>query len=281
MRHISDLNLPDELRIDSSVRITDGETNDVFRCTGEYRKHPLTAFVKANKHAKLSLNNEADILRKLERTGVPVPEVIWYGGEDNDVLVIKAVPGEMIWEYIDPRRKHFDRDKVLPYLRAYGECLATIHNLDIPWPEQKRPRLYGLLGEEEVSEERFRELVSWLRANADITPGRVFSHGDFNTGSVLFHDDAITGVIDWEFAGTGWREYELAWALRARLDFLNTETERQALLEGYRQRTDFNEEALRWCEVLNYLHFAYWGRESGSKYTEFALGRAEDLAGLI
>ncbi len=87
-------------------------------------------------------------------------------------------------------------------------------------------------------------------------------------------------MIDWEFAGSGWREYDLAWALRARLDFLNSESERDALLNGYKQHATYNEDALRWCETLNYLHFAYWNRESESEYTMFALERAMERAEL-
>ena len=104
-------------------------------------------------------------------------------------------------------------------------------------------------------------------------------HGDFNTASVLFSDASISGVIDWEFAGMGWREYDLAWALRARTVFLNTREEREAILKGYRLHASFDATYLRWCEVLNYLHFAYWARERESEYASFALEKARDLAG--
>ena len=84
-------------------------------------------------------------------------------------------------------------------------------------------------------------------------------------------------MIDWEFAGMGWREYDLAWALRARTVFLNTPEEREALLNGYRSHASFDGHVLRWCEVLNYLHFAYWARERRSEYASFALDRAREI----
>jgi aminoglycoside phosphotransferase len=328
------IDLPDGFRIDSAAEIVEGETNHVFFCEGEFRGRTGSAYVKASKHPQLNLSNENAVLSVLKNSGIPVPEVIWYGGERNDVLVVEALPGKLIWDYIDPRRKLYAsslsdfgnfgcksarfgpdsvgflsnsgamlrksdkilsqtdrifatkpkvrqaaRDKALLYLRAYGECLARIHNLTIPWTSQKRLRLYNLIGEEEVDDERFRQLVSWLQQNKVNSTSDVFVHGDYNTASVLFHNDAISGVIDWEFAGSGWREYELAWALRARLSFLNTEPERQAILDGYLRYSTYDEKSLRWCEVLNYLHFAYWGIKRGSDYTPFALDRAEKLAG--
>jgi len=280
MKQLADIDLPDELRIDSLVRNVDGDTNDVFFCKGDFDGRASRAYIKVSKHPQSSLANEQAVLTELKKTGVPVPEVIWYGREKSEVLIVEAIVGDMIWDYIDPRRGSYDRDKALLYLHAYGECLAQVHSLDIAWPAQKRPRLYGLIGEERVEDERFRRLVSWVQANNATGPGQVFVHGDFNTASVLFHDDSISGVIDWEFAGRGWREYDLAWTLRARSRFLNTEAERKAILDGYAQCSSHDEEALRWCEVLNYLHFAYWTRECEPAYTSFALDRAMDVAEL-
>jgi aminoglycoside phosphotransferase (APT) family kinase protein len=226
----------------------------------------------------LSLSNEQAVLTALKNTDIPVPGVIWYGSERNEVLIVEAIVGQMIWDYIDPRRESYDREKAHLYLHAYGKSLAQIHNLDITWSPQKRLGLYGFIGEEKIEDERFRRLVAWIKDNNMVYPGHVFVHGDFNTASVLIQDDSISGVIDWEFAGRGWREYDLAWALRARSVFLNTEAERDAILDGYRQCSTHDEEALRWCEVLNYLHFAYWSKEKEPAYTSFALDRALDIA---
>ena len=105
-------------------------------------------------------------------------------------------------------------------------------------------------------------------------------HGDLNTASVLFQDRIVTGVVDWEFAGTGWREYDLAWVLRARKAFLNTLEERQAILAGYGEHTLYDADALRWCEVLNYLHFAYWCKDETPADASFFIEKAQAIAGL-
>lgn len=281
MTQLDEINLPDKLKIDSVVKNEEGETNDVFFCKGHFDGRLITAYIKVNKNPRLSLFNENAVLTELKNTKIPVPEVIWYGGKKNEILIIEAVVGDLIWDFIDSRRGAYDIKKSLLYLHACGECLAQIHNLEIAWTPQKRPRLYGLIGEEKVDDERFKRLVSWIKTNKVTTANQVFVHGDFNTASLLFHNDSISGVIDWEFAGSGWREYDLAWILRARSSFLNTKQERDAILDGYKQRSTYSEETLRWCEVLNYLHFAYWCKDSEPLYTSFALNRALQIAELL
>lgn len=280
MEELAHIDLPDQLRIHSVERNPIGETNDVFCCKGEFGGIAVSAYVKVNKNPQLSLSNEQAVLTALVASEIPVPEVLWYGGEDNEVLVLKAMVGDMIWNYIDPRRELYDRARVIPYLTAYGDCLARIHSLDLTWPPQRRPRLWGLIGEENIQDDRFKRLVSWFRAhNTDCTE-HVFVHGDLNTASVLVQDGSVSGVLDWEFTGSGWREYDLAWVLRARTAFLNTQEERDAILRGYRRQSSYDESALQLCEVLNYLHFAYWSKDNEPEYTTFALQQAMHIAEL-
>lgn len=280
MTDLADTDLPDEFRIDSAVRNVDGETNDVFLCQGEFAGRAIRAYVKVNKHPELSLANESAILATLQNGPIPVPSVIWHGRGRREALMTEALPGDLIWDFIDPRRRLYDKDKAIRYLSAYGECLASVHSLSITWPPQKRQRLYGFIGEENAQNGRFGPLLSWLQSHRVACPEQVFVHGDFNTASVLIQNDRVSGVIDWEFAGTGWREYDLAWTLRARQCFLNTPAEREAILEGYRRRATYDENALRWCEVINYLHFAYWSLDTEPAYTTWACERAMETAGI-
>lgn len=281
MTQISDIELPDDFRLSSVEKITTGETNDVFFCTGEFEGKPQALYVKAARSSNSSLANERAVLDRLVSTSIRVPRVLWHDSSTREVLVLEALPGVILWDLIDPRRTMFDRAKSLFYLHAYGECLAQIHALSIAWPPQRRPALYSLIGEENVADDRFQRLVAWLRSRPRACDDRTFVHGDFNTASVLFRDGAISGVVDWEFAGSGWREYDLAWVLRSRTAFLNTPAEREAILSGYRVHSAYDPDALRHCEVLNYLHFAYWSRIAEPDYTSFALEKALELTGSI
>jgi len=280
MNPIARLDLPAAFKFDSVEKNTFGVTNDVYFAKGALDGRAVSAYIKVNKDPQLSLSNEREILGALAGKGFSVPAVLWYGGKQKDVLVVEAMPGRMIWDYIDPRRSHYDAPKAISYLHVYGECLARIHGLLLTWPPQIRSRLHGLIWEENVADKRFKRLVSWVKSNARVPSEKVFVHGDFNTASVLFDQDSISGILDWEFAGTGWREYDLAWALRARKAFLNTPAEREAILNGYRAHARYDETALRFCEVLNYLHFAHWNNDRDSTDTSFILDRAMCMAGL-
>jgi len=76
----------------------------------------------------------------------------------------------------------------------------------------------------------------------------------------------------------GWREFDLAWILRARQVFLNTPQEREAILKGYARHGTWDEASLRWAEALMYLHYAFWTRGSGSGYETFALDRVHAIS---
>jgi hypothetical protein len=60
---------------------------------------------------------------------------------------------------------------------------------------------------------------------------------------------------------------------------LDTITERREVLEGYATVGSFDETQLRYCEVLNYLHFALWDIENDPEYASFSLQRAAAAAG--
>lgn len=58
-------------------------------------------------------------------------------------------------------------------------------------------------------------VFDWL-ADHQTDPARpVLVHGDFRPGNVLYSDDRITGVLDWEMAHVGHPAEDLAWAYRA------------------------------------------------------------------
>src|SRR5262249_25149820 len=147
---------------------------------------------------------------------------------------LSKVRGVMLWDLIDPRRAHHDRASVLRHLRTYGEALARVHALDpADWADQPRSRLETTADLADESDPRVQGLVGWLDAHRPSGIQQSFVDGDFNTANVLIDGDSPAGVIDWEFAGRGWKEYEIAWALRARIHFLNTSEERDAILSGY------------------------------------------------
>lgn len=277
---IDGLDLPAEFEVASVEREALAGTNDVYACEGTFRGKPIRFYVKAGKydHPMLDLSNEWAILEELAASGIPVPRVLWYSAEGRKALAIDAIAGRPLEEYIDPSGHHYAESKVQPYLRQYGECLARIHDLSLRWSPHKRARMAGLAGEQHVEDEAFGPSIAWLLANEPSDKTEVLVHGDLNVTHVFFDEDTVTGIIDWEFAGLGWKEFDLAWALKSKQAYLANDTARQAILEGYLQRLEYDPEALRWCEVLNHLRSAQQARRKGAlDNAERTLHKAREL----
>jgi aminoglycoside phosphotransferase (APT) family kinase protein len=202
--------------------------------------------------------------------------VLWHGRGRREFLAIEEKPGTILARVLHPGDQEYKPQHSSSLLRQYGEMLGRVHTLPVEWEEQRRAHLYGFIGEEEVEDSRFEEIVLWLRINPVERAESVFVHGDMNTANVLTDRGTITGILDWEFAGMGWREYDLAWVLRQRKHYLKSPHEREELLNGYRSVADYDVETLRWCEVLNYLHIAFWVRDRFPNYTSFALTKARE-----
>jgi aminoglycoside phosphotransferase (APT) family kinase protein len=251
------------------------ETNSLYRCVGrESTGREFVFFLKVAKTASRSMENEREVLQAIGPHGLPVPKVLWYGTATREFMALEALPGDLLQNVANPTHPAYNRFRVGRALFAYGEALARIHALPLTWRPQKRAALYWFAGEDQLDDLSFREVVLWLQTNPPDPRNHCFVHGDLNPANVLVENGVVTGLLDWEFAGMGWREYDLAWVLRARRNQLQTTQERTAILAGYASVGSYDPEALRWCEVMNYLHVAFWTRESNPAYSEFCLERA-------
>jgi aminoglycoside phosphotransferase (APT) family kinase protein len=110
-----------------------------------------------------------------------------------DVLArLHAIPNAektfpMLRRGADPLRAHVDAQ------RAYYEWTRRSDELRVP-----------------VIEDAF----DWLEANWPADPGEtVLSWGDARIGNMIFDDFVPVAVLDWEMAGLGPREIDLAWFL--------------------------------------------------------------------
>ncbi len=273
----NDIPVPAGWKITSVEKSSIAETNQAFICKGTCDGSRISFFVKISKRPGTTLTHERAVLASLNQIqDIPSPKVLWYGKDRREFLSLEFLRGAMLWDFLDPKRRFYNPEKILPYIGRYGGMLGRIHELPGEWPQQQRRNLYNLIGEEELEDREFREIIDWLAANRPSDMDEVFTHGDLNSANVLFYQDEISGVVDWEFAGIGWREYDLAWVLRRRLNYMNSEEERAAFLEGYRSVSTYDPGMLRWCETLNYLHIAYWTIEREAEYGRFALSLARD-----
>jgi aminoglycoside phosphotransferase (APT) family kinase protein len=85
--------------------------------------------------------------------------------------------------------------------------------------------------------------LRWLELNAPDAAGIVLCHRDFRTGNYMVTDDGLTGILDWEFAGWGEPEEDIAWFCAKCWRFGNLEREaggiadRKPFYDAYEQES--------------------------------------------
>jgi len=234
--------------------------NDVFACSGSLRDKAADFYLKISRHCDADLSNEAAVLGEMQRVGLPVPRVYSQGEHEGAAyLAVAAMPGERLSALLNGSRSQHYRQKLPELLFRMGRMLGNIHSLPLLWRPVKLRRqhdLPGLFGENPLFQ-KLQPVLKWLEGHIPERSKSVFVHGDYHYANVLWENDDISAILDWELCGAGWREFDLAWAtiLRPSQQFLKTAIEVDAFLCGYREAAQYDAEALRWCQKLVYCHF--------------------------
>jgi aminoglycoside phosphotransferase (APT) family kinase protein len=217
------------------VRLLDGSEKRVVvrRPLGDRTVEPLVA-----------TEREFRLLSWCAEAGLPVPRPLGFDASQAAVL-LEYVYGDLNFAPRDP----------LAMAEELATALARVHALGAPsavrFLEPYRERAARSIAELpdapdlELDEPRLRELLSrlwpWPQQNAD-----TLLHGDYWPGNVLWRDDRLTAVLDWEEAAIG---DPLADLSVARLDLLWAfgETVMDAFTESYRRQTRIDWQNLyRW-----------------------------------
>jgi aminoglycoside phosphotransferase (APT) family kinase protein len=114
-----------------------------------------------------------------------------------------------------------------------GQALATVHSVLVAslstWSSVfdrgsgNREQLTGPAAEYVES--------NWSRV---LAAPEVLTHGDYWSGNVVWHDGALTGIVDWSGAGRGPRGFDIGWC-RLDLFLLFNEQVADVFLAAYQQ----------------------------------------------
>ena len=221
-------------------------------------------------HTLDELDSERMWLEALRSSGISVPTPVAAPdgrhfvpvhvteGETRQVGLNLWAPGEIVGELLTAHDKSTDAAGPTEIAEPFGQLgalMATMHNQATSWtppPSFQRHRLDldGLLGdapfwgpfwESPVLDERERGLLITARDHCRTQlrrygePSRTFSmiHADLHLANLLTHEGKL-GVIDFDDAGFGWHQYDIAVAMfhsRGTADF---RAARQAFLHSYR-----------------------------------------------
>ena len=149
------------------------------------------------------------------RHGLPTPRPVavdpqgtWFG---HPALAMSLLPGRPT---LDPTNRE-------SYARQVADVLATVHDVPLAAiPDQlRRPHGVDTLDLDTTPDEghltpatieRIKGCLNGLLP-AMTTEPRVFTHGDFHPGNLLWHRNTLAGVVDWSGSRPGPRWAELGY----------------------------------------------------------------------
>ncbi|MEJ6952178.1 phosphotransferase family protein [Natronospora cellulosivora (SeqCode)] len=238
--------------------------NDVFKCRGTYKDKEVYFYLKIARHLDANLENELKALEIFSNLSIPVPEVIAY---DLDIkypyIATKLIDGERLSKILSKYKGDEIKKNSLIYMEQFGAVLAKIHSARLTWKEVKTRRFHKNIDTSMLTDKVSLDVSKWLEENKPSKKDKVFVHGDYHYANLLWSDNKIAAVLDWELCGIGWKEFDIAWAiiLRPSQKFLKTELEEQRFLDGYSKHCSFDNVSFDWCKVLIYLHFYIIGKK--------------------
>ena len=223
--------------------------NDVFYCKGKCCGEEIFCFVKYASKNESNLIREIEILNKLDYDFLP--QVVDCD-KDGKFIITREIDGERL-SYILQTTK----EKSFDYMFEYGKTLARIHLTDVKCEEVEHRKFFDLPLVEHLEKFDIGFVYKFLSENKPKQIEKCFCHGDFHYANILWKNNEITAVLDWELAGIGNKEFDIAWAIinRPGQKFLKTDKEVNEFLRGYKSLNKCNVEHVKYYMVLIYSHF--------------------------
>lgn len=194
-----------------------------------------------------AFNYERKIHKLVSRNNIPTAEI--YHSIYFNCFITKEVKGRTLYSM-----KSLNFDTRLDYERQMGNCLAHIHKIETKC-KKEGACIWNYKGA--IKNNNINKINDWLNENVIYNKEIVFIHGDYQLGNILLHNNGIAAILDWEFAGRGWRESDIAWAITIRegCSMYLDEQEVESFIDGYLIIGEINSEALLWCRVGCLLFF--------------------------
>lgn len=224
--------------------------NDVFHVRGLHRGESVTAYIKVARHDPVALTRDVHILSQLD---APIyPRVLDAGDSPFAFSVTEALPGIRLSVLLGENKGL----ESLEYMEEYGAALAQLHTLRLCAAQQADRRFHHRPPDELLIQLGLASLKDFFAIAPPDSP-QVFCHGDFHYANLLWDKGHISAILDFELAGYGNRDYDIAWAMFCRPGqrFLRTPEEQQLFLQGYSRYGEYNTEAVRYYMAQNYVYF--------------------------
>ena len=184
-------------------RLEGGVSSDVFQIEIELEKNlkKLVLRSEGGPPAENTIKTEFELLKILHETEIPCAEPLFLDTSrkilDKEFMLMSHLEGS-----IDiPDRKN------LSYIKEIARNLRCIHETNTSFLPNLPLRIdpledlfdylpYGKNGD------KLKKFLS-TKNNTEYKGTRVFLHGDYWPGNILWKQKKITGIVDWEYAAIG------------------------------------------------------------------------------
>ena len=235
--------------------------NDVLEILTEDNKN---YFVKIERSKVADFEAEYKNITALKELGYShVPNIIEFiDTADYKCLVLDKISGDRLSNIINDNNKE-------KYLFNLGKELANIHLITSDCFNIAKQRVINDIPFSDIYsiDDSVKKYINYLKDNNYEKEMNTFIHGDFHYANVLWDNELITGVLDWEYSGKGHKEQDIAWSLVVRpgQKFLNTINDFNIFLNGYKEKQNYDSLKLKWCLVNACLHFYLMNTEQTYK----------------
>ena len=216
--------------------------------------------------------NNIELLRKNKYYN-KIPKILDYCKVNNkDVIVLKKIDGRRLSEIFSSNIKKNILEK---YLFKYGNELAIIHSIC--------PKKFGIAKQRVINDipnntiyknwdDKLNIYINYLNENRPNIEFNCFIHGDFHYANILWKNSNISGVLDFEYSGKGFKEHDIAWSivLRPNQVFFDSLNDIKCFLNGYKINSKYDNNKLKWCLINSYCHFYLMNIENNN-YKEILL----------
>ena len=205
-------------------------------------------------------------MKILAQLDAPVfPKVIDYDREHGLFSVTTDMPGLRLSTIVGENKNLTS----ISYMEEYGETLSQLHKLKLSAKPQVDRKFYHCPSEELLQKLDLSFLYDFF-VNKPATGETVFCHGDFHYANILWKDHHISAILDFELAGYGDRDFDIAWALflRPGQKFLRTKEERMRFIKGYQKHGNCNMEAVKYYMAQCYVYFLCFSADDAD-YCEY------------
>ncbi len=236
--------------------------NQVFYIRGLQNGNEGYYYLKFAHHADANLKNEVEIIRLLNEP--LAPRVVEYDPQNYRYELTEQIEGKRLSVILAKA----GTENGTGYMYECGQTLAKLHQAKGSFPRAPHRRFHDIPDRAYFTENGMENVYDWLMEHKPAKCNECFIHGDFHYANILWNNGHISGILDFELAGMGNREYDIAWSLilRPGQRFMKTEAELQAFLDGYTSSGQCASGLVRYYMVLIYTRFLKAGDEQYEQY---------------